>query len=94
MNYPSNISNEKISSAFNQKDLFYPLNNVDIFVSGTKKNNQYELSIILKDTYDFFPFQKIKSFGNIVNNLGCLMQATAIIVTYPIDISFNYTLKL
>ena len=74
--------------------MFYSLNNVDIYVSGTKEKEKYKLKINLKDTYDFFPFQKIKSFGNLVNDLGSLMQASTLIIIYEINITFNYTLNL
>ncbi|MGN0179304.1 MAG: RHS repeat-associated core domain-containing protein, partial [Monoglobaceae bacterium] len=88
------INNLVFKSSSNKyaNDLYYAIHGTTYTaIKGEKKKGKYYLTVLIKDVYDFFPWQAISGFGSVVNDLGCLMQSTAIILTYNISVTFSCT---
>lgn len=79
---------------YDNGDLQYSIQHIDIYVSGTKKSdNEWDLTYSVTDDYDFMELKPLNSTANIANDLGWVMQKTGLLDVYTWSISFNATYK-
>ena len=89
----SSVDKLKVSMNFTSGDLFYSIGKIDFYLSGSKKNGKWTVTITGSDIYNFDnirSFSKL-SFGNAANDLGWAMQKIGMIVPFTWSISFSYT---
>jgi len=86
------VSNLKISFAFTTGDLYYGIHKADMYVTGTKANGKWTLSIKLTDTFDFDGYWSGIKLASLANNLGYYLQTTGLLTTFPWNVTFSYTI--
>ena len=94
-NLNSRLNNQKYELGLNSPDLFLSLHRTSMYVSGQLINGSGNLSITIKDRYDFdymsymkYPFYKWPI--NFVNNIAYMEQELEYIQNYNITVEFDY----
>ncbi len=90
------VSNKKISLNFTSgrdMDLYLAIGKIDVYVSGTKTNGKWNLTVTGTDIYNFDSFRLNTGFsiGNIANDVGVIMQRIKMMKPYTISVAFSTT---
>lgn len=84
-----------LTCEFKTGDLYYCLQHTNVKITGTKSGSKWEITVQLKNTYDFTEFSRtVKyglSIGNMANDLGFIMQKVKMLYPYDISVSYTYT---
>ncbi len=97
---PKDKLNEN-SVEFKNSDLYYAIHNADLEVTGKKKEQKWNLNIVLHDRYDYTDFKDIRKyykdtekvyksiFSSILYNLAYVSVGLGVIKEYDIYIKFS-----
>ena len=94
-------NNKNFKMTFSEKDLYYSLNNVGLYIKAKKNNKKWDLYIKLHDRYDYDKFKKLKQyykdtksipksmFSSTLYNLAHYSVKFGVMKEYDIDIQFK-----
>jgi RHS repeat-associated protein len=79
------------SLRFKSGDLHLALNKVGYTIEGTKVGDKWNISVTMKDTFDFTTWNAQKSdfIANTANNLAYIDQKSGVINPYDIEVTFT-----
>ncbi len=92
---------KKFPMRFSERDLYFALNNVGLYMIGEKQGEKWNLDIKLQDRYDYSEFKKIDKyykdtgsvpksiFSSILYNLAWYSIKFQVMKEYNIDITFK-----
>ena len=80
---------------FSSGDLHYAIGKADFYLTGSKKNGKWTVTISGGDKYDFNTSDLFKelSFNGAAIALGWAMERIGMMVVYEWSVSFSYTYK-
>ncbi len=92
----TSVTNKKISLNFTNSintDLYLSIGRIDLYVTGTKRNGKWNLTVKGTDRYNFDEFRLTTGFsvGNVANDVGLVMQQAKLLKPYDIKVSFTMT---
>lgn len=95
-------SNDKnYSMTFSEKDLYYSLNNVNMYIKAKKNEEKWNLDVKIQDRYDYTDFKRINKYykdtksvpksilSSTLYNLAWLSIKSKVMKEYDIDIEFK-----
>lgn len=80
---------------FRKTDLYYAIHWSKCFMTGSKKNNVWTVTVNVSDTFDFtewWSFKNHGAFATLANNLGVVLQQVGALKAFKWSV--KYTIKI